>query len=254
MSEENIFDGQIHHPFRCLVAGPSQSGKSTFVRDLMLRQGDIIDVKFDYITIVLGTEENKNEILSSMRKRFPPGVVEIIELMKSYSSPEEMKSQFPLEFEKYLKKKSALNKKGCVVFDDLMSELAECGLLVSLFTRFSSHYSISTIHITQNVFFKSGGKHGSDNVTIYRNTHVLVLFKNPMDNTIMATIAKRMNASKYADLIKLLNHIVDKHRYVVIHGDFNRPDRLKYSSDIFRTHPIPHQTIYELVTPAKKGD
>ena len=45
--EETVMDAQMHHPFRCLVAGPSQSGKSTFVRNLLLHQNDIIDVCFD---------------------------------------------------------------------------------------------------------------------------------------------------------------------------------------------------------------
>ena len=42
--EETVVDAQMHHPFRCLVAGPSQSGKSTFVCNLLLHQNDIIDV------------------------------------------------------------------------------------------------------------------------------------------------------------------------------------------------------------------
>ena len=41
--EETVVDAQMHHPFRCLVAGPSQSGKSTFVHNLLLRQNDITD-------------------------------------------------------------------------------------------------------------------------------------------------------------------------------------------------------------------
>ena len=40
--EESVVDAQMHHPFRCLVAGPSQSGKSTFVCNLLLRQNDIM--------------------------------------------------------------------------------------------------------------------------------------------------------------------------------------------------------------------
>ena len=58
-NEETVVDTQMHHPFRCLVAGPSQSGKSTFVRNLLLRQTDIIDIRFDSVMIVLGTDANK---------------------------------------------------------------------------------------------------------------------------------------------------------------------------------------------------
>ena len=115
----------MHHPFRCLVAGPSQSGKSTFVRNLLLHQKDIIDVCFDYVTIVLGTDAHKNEILSSLKDELRPGVVEIIELKKLYKTAELMKQNFCSEFEHFVKDKANKKKKGCVIFDDLMSELSE---------------------------------------------------------------------------------------------------------------------------------
>ena len=74
-NEETVVDALMHHPFRCLVAGPSQSGKSTFVCNLFLQQNDIIDIHFDYVTIILGTEANKNEILSSLKDELRPGVM-----------------------------------------------------------------------------------------------------------------------------------------------------------------------------------
>ena len=89
-NKETVVDAQMHHPFRCLVAGPSQSGKSTFVHNLLLQQNDIIDIRFDYVTIILGTEANKNEILSSLKDELRPGVMEIIELKKLYETTELM--------------------------------------------------------------------------------------------------------------------------------------------------------------------
>ena len=131
-----------------------------------LAANDNIDIHFDYVTIVLGTEANKNEILSSLKDELRPGVMEIIELKKLYETAELMKKNFSSEFEHFVKNK-ANRKKRNVIFDDLMSELSECGLLLDLFSKYSSHYDLTTIHITQNVFFKVGGKHGSDHVTIY---------------------------------------------------------------------------------------
>ena len=165
-NEETVVDAQMHHPFRCLVAGPSQSGKSTFVCNLLLWQNDIIDICFDYVMIILGTEANKNEILSSLKDELRPGVVEIIELKKLYETAELMKKNFSSEFEHFVKNKANRKKKD-VIFDDLMSELSEFGLLLDLFSKYSSHYDLTTIHIMQNDFFKAGGKHGSDHVTIY---------------------------------------------------------------------------------------
>ena len=148
-NEETAVDTQMHHPSRCLVAGPSQSGKSTFVH--------IIDICFDYVMIILGTEANKNEILSSLKDELRPGVMEIIELKRLHETTELMKKNFSSEFEHFVKNKAKRKKKGCVIFYDLMSELSECGLLLDLFSKHSSHYDLTTIHIMQNVFSRWGG-------------------------------------------------------------------------------------------------
>ena len=78
----------------------------------------------------MGTEANKNEILSSLKDELRPGVVEIIELKKLSEATELMKKNFSSEFEHFIKNKANRKKKGCVIFDDLMSELSECGLLL----------------------------------------------------------------------------------------------------------------------------
>ena len=174
-------------------------------------------------------------------------MVEILELKKLYETTELMKKNISDEFENFVKDKANKEKKGCIIFDDLMSELSECGLLLDLFSKYSSYYDLTTIHITQNVFFKAGGKHASDHVTIYRNTHVLVLFQNPLDNTVLHTVAKCISRGKrYSELIDMLHYMLDNHRYIVIMGDLKTSPKLKYHTDIFATNPIPHQTIYHL--------
>ena len=95
------------------------------MRNLLLRQNDIIDICFDYVTIVLGTEAHKNEILSSLKDKLEPGVVEILELKKLYETTELMKKNFSDEFENFVKDKASKEKKGYVIFDNLMSELSE---------------------------------------------------------------------------------------------------------------------------------
>ena len=108
---ETVVDAQMHHPFKCLVAGPSQSGKSTFVHNLLLWQNDIIDICFVYVAIVLGREANKNEILSSWKDELRPGVMEIIELKKLYETAKLMKKNFSSEFENFVKNKANMKKR-----------------------------------------------------------------------------------------------------------------------------------------------
>ena len=77
--------------------------------------------------------------------------------------------------------------------------------------------------------------------------HVLVLFKNPLDNTVIHTIAQHISrGKKYSELVDMLHHVLDHHRYIVIMGDLKTSPELKYRTDIFATHAIPHQTIYHL--------
>ena len=77
--------------------------------------------------------------------------------------------------------------------------------------------------------------------------HVLVLFKNPLDNTVIHTIIQHISrGKKYDELVDMLHHVLDHHRYIVIMGDLKTSPKLKYCTDIFAMDPIPHQTTYHL--------
>ena len=63
-------------------------------------------------------------MLSSLKDELRPGVMDIIELKKLYETTELMKKNIFSEFEHFVKNKANRKKKGCVIFDDLMSELS----------------------------------------------------------------------------------------------------------------------------------
>ena len=186
-----ILDVQWKHPFTCVVLGPSGSGKSTFVRHLMLSQEKIINAQFDYIYIFIGTDASENKILSCLLTDIPPSAtdVKIIEIMNIFPTRKEMILEFPTRLKQMLISQNRKGRKGCVIFDYLMKELGEMGILLDLFMKMSSHYNTSVIHITQNLFHKGSGKHSSDHVGVYRNSHITVLFNNPLDNNPLWTIA-----------------------------------------------------------------
>ena len=81
----------------------------------------------------------------------------------------------------------SVNKRSLIVFDDQMIDAGKDQRIVNLFTRGSHHRNLSVIYIVQNVFHQ--GK-GSRNISL--NSHYLVLFKNPLDQLQVLTLAKQM--------------------------------------------------------------
>ena len=242
----NQFDAQFKHPFTCIIAGRSRTGKTTFVENLMLNESKLIDKDFDYIEIFMGTSASDNR-LSELRKKLLCPVV-IHETNKMFSSGQEFCKLFP----DLLINRIHKEKNGCFIFDDLMSELADCNILTDLFTKHSSHSNLSVIFITQNLFFE--GKKKSQNITIYRNTHILVLYRNPLDNSTISLVARRISASKHRELKEMFQFMQEKYRYVVIHGDFNTPEELRFTTDIFSQDPIPHKKVFQLRENVAEGD
>ena len=150
----------------------------------MLSQEKIIDVQFDYIYIFIGTDVSENKILSRLLMDIPPSAtdVKIIEIMNIFPMKKEMIVEFPTRLKQMLVSQNRRGRKGCVIFDDLMKELVEMGILLDLLTKMSSYYDTSVILITQNLFNKGSGKHSSNHVGVYRNSHITVLFNNPLYN------------------------------------------------------------------------
>ena len=140
-------------------------------------------------------------------------------------------------------------RKGCVIFDDLMKELGEMGILLNLFTKMSSHYNTSVIHIKQNLFHKGLGKHSSDHVGVYCNSHITMLFNKPLDNHPLWTVAAQLVRKGSGTLSRMLEEIAEKHRYVVIHGGMDWPKKLRFMTDLFgKMGGVERQIVYEMLS------
>ena len=81
--------------------------------------------------------------------------------------------------------------RNLIITDDPMSETGNDKRITSLFTKGSHHKNVSVILLLQNLFYN--GK-GSCNISL--NTHYIMLFKNPRDNTVISSLAKQMYLGK----------------------------------------------------------
>jgi hypothetical protein len=204
---------------------------------------DMISVDFDYIVLFIGTMVKDNLIATELSKIYGD-ILKVVETSKLYNGDKDMfKEHFSTDFFSYLNKE----KNGCVIFDDLMTELAQCDVLVNSFTKTTSKWNLSMIHLTQNLFFKGSGKHSIDASTLYRNSHYLVIFYTPVDSTVLNIIAKRISPAAYSSTASLLQHVVREHRYIFIDGHLNTPRRLMFRSNILGVKgKIPYQRVFEL--------
>ena len=251
-------DGSIPTPFRCLVAGPSGSGKSTFVRDLVRNQQKIFSKKFSYLYIFTGSPKENDDILRSLETDPTIShVVKVFDINKMYFSSHASSSDkkpiclentdFASHLMSLLNEHKKEGQEGCIVFDDLMEELADCGILTHLFSKVSHHSLVSVIHITQNLFHKGHGKRAGMNVTVFRNNQILVLFRSPMDNSVFSIVAQRLRTGglKSSELSEMLFDIAEQHDYVmIVPGKGFDQQQLQFRTDIFATEPFPHQKIF----------
>lgn len=236
--EETEYDVRFQHPFSCIIAGPSKAGKTTLVKSLLDADDRYINVKFDVILLFIGTQLENNQLFKKLQEEKGEDKVIVFELLEKY--PGNSISKFPNDFQSLIT--SFTGQKILVVFDDLMQEISECGLLVNLFTKWSSHLALSAIFITQNPFFKAKGC--SDNTSVYRNANYIICFKFNLDSTILNTMARRQSSSSYKEIAALFDEITSEHRYVLIDGKLSCPNHLKYRTNLVAQEPLMHQIAY----------
>ena len=104
------------------------------MRKLLLSQGELTTVVFDYVIIFLGTDASENKTLSSLESVLTQRVY-VLEMKHIYRTEDDLQKKFPKDLKNMLKPRSDKGMKGCLIFDDLMEELSHCGVLLKLFTK-----------------------------------------------------------------------------------------------------------------------
>lgn len=192
------------HEFTMVVAGPSRSGKTEFVKQLV---------------------QYKDEVI------YPPPQKVVWcyrEWQKAYESMQghvKFVKDIPPDDELLV---SDLNTRHLLVFDDMMG--GQNGeYIVDWFTRKAHHRNTSVVYITQNVFDR-----GTHHRTISLNAHYLVLFKNPRDKSQVEVLSRQLKLSclnyAYQDATS------KPHGYLVVDMTPTTPDTLRLRTDVF--HPL----------------
>lgn len=189
------------HPFTCVVAGPTQSGKTVFVAEL-LRNIDIL-VKPTPTQIIWCHGEEQ-----VLHNDLPENVL----------------------LSEGLEGLNAIDRKerNLVVLDDLMDEAGKNNEVGELFTKGSHHRNLSVILIVQNLFFQSKIMR-----TVSLNAHYMVLFKNPRDAGQIRHLASQLFPGKSGYLVDAYKQATQRpHGYLLLDLTQSTSEKFRILSDI----------------------
>ena len=200
-------DARLQHPFTALICGPTQSGKTQFVKRLLKERESMISPSPDNIIWCYGEYQPAYTELTTQIPaiRFAEGI------------PSDLNSMI------------SPHQTNLLIIDDLMTETGNDKRITNLFTKGSHHRNLSVILILQNLFHQ-----GRETRTISLNSHYLILFKNPRDGSQITHLAKQMYPGRthfiqeaFADATR------EPYGYLLIDLKPNTPEVLRLRTNVF---------------------
>ena len=150
-----MYDIRLVNGSSLIVSGPTQSGKTTLVHEILA---------------------NHTHLFKNAIQKIYWICHEIPIDRKNFTYIEGVPDSFDF-----------VERNSIVVLDDLMTESMNSPAVTNLFTRTAHHKNCFVIYITQNFFSQS-----KDCIIRRRNCQYLVLFKNPADCTFIRSIGQKM--------------------------------------------------------------
>ena len=206
----NMSSFSFIHPSTILISGPTQSGKTHFV-----------------------TEVISNKLIQPFPNR-------IIWLYKEWQDTyERLKAIVPeivfhRGIQEELLESITPTETNLVVIDDLMGQAAESKKITELFTQESHHRNLTVILIVQNLFYR-----GKEMRTISLNAHYFVLYKNPRDKTHIRFLAQQIYPENWKFLVNVFTHATrEPHSYLIINLHPETAEQFRLASNIFTSEQI----------------
>jgi len=205
----------LKHPSRMLIYGPSESGKTTFVKNLLTNMVDLYGFLFE------------NIIYCSNQGFLDINQINGIKIKNS--------SSVNFKFIKNLNSK----EKTLLIIDDNMHNVANDIEISNLFTKYSHHKNISVILLVQNLFPKS--KYMRD---ISTNSTYIVLMSNPRESLQIKTLSYQINSVNPKFIYNCYIDATKNTPYSYLFLDFNQltPKNMRVRSNILNENE--YQTSY----------
>ena len=194
------------------VSGPSHSGKTHFILNLLDRRQEIFDCVPNRVYWCYGIYQHSlHRDLSTKGYIVKPGIISTADIQ-------------PYDI---------------IVLDDLLNESKNSQDVTAMFTKAAHHKPCFIIFIMQNLF-----PSGKEARTRSLNTHYYVIFKNPRDKSQIEFLARQIAPRKSKALIEVFEAATDKpYNYLFLDFTQECPDEYRLRSNLL-DKPI---IIYKLL-------
>ena len=208
-SERSTF--QFKHPFTCLLAGPTGSGKTVLLRRLLAQY------KILFTRLPADAMQKKLRVLWLHGQSQPLHKVKIhrnvdVTYLEGFPDDQKLDSVLP----------------HLIVIDDLMNELGKNQDMANLFTKGSHHWNISVVFVVQNLFHQAPVMR-----TLSLNSHYMLLMKNTRDRSQIRVLAAQMFPGNTSFLVKAYEDATkDPFSYIRIDHTPDTPDHLRVQAQL----------------------
>lgn len=195
----------FQHPFTAMICGPTQCGKTQFLVRLLEHIDSMIHPKIQNIIYCYGSWQPVFKVIQNQ--------IPCIQFFNGLASLNEVDSQIT----------------NLVIFDDLMDECINNKQIQNLFTKDSHHQNISVIFVSQNLYAK-----GKFSRTMALNSHYLVLFKNPRDQSQISVLGRQMFPGSSRFLVDAFRDATEKkkHGYLFLDLKPNSDSRNRIQTNV----------------------
>ena len=207
---------KFKHPFTACVAGPTSSGKTSFVFKFISHYKLTTSISKPTLNVLwcYGTWQNSYKSFENINIEYYEGLPDI-STIQAYEP-------------------------DLIVLDDLMFDIAKDENAAKLFTMYSHHQGISVIFITQNLTYKGKGI-----IEINRNTMYLVLFRNPRDTSMVNTVANQVLRSNKRHFREAFDDATkEPYGYLVVDCHQTTPSEFLLKSKIIPDNGRTQSTVY----------
>lgn len=205
------------HPASILIAGPSRSGKTVFVRRMLSEK--MISPFPSRVVIVYGEWQKEYEKVKQM---FPD-----VEFIKGPLPPN-------------LYESFDAKENNMLVLDDQMAEAGKSSQLEKYFVQGSHHRNLTVVFIVQNIFDK-----GKVMRTTNLNSNYLVLYKNPRDKGQIGVLGRQMYPAQWREFLAAFQNATESpYSYLLVDLMPGTPDEYRLRSHIFPSDEAGSTDIY----------